>query len=206
MRRLFPIHLALLSLAVAACVTINVYFPAAAAEKAADKIIDDVWGKQGGEAPAAKPQSQNQTLRFEQNAQRALFAAMGSVLDFLVTPAHAQVDFDVSTPEIRAITASMEARHGSLAPYYTSGAIGLTADGMVDVRDQNAIPLPERTAARKLVADENKDRAALYTEIAKANGHPEWEGDIKSTFSERWIAKAQAGWYYKDKDGAWKQK
>lgn len=26
-----------------ACVTINIYFPAAAAEKAADKIIDDIW-------------------------------------------------------------------------------------------------------------------------------------------------------------------
>ncbi len=33
-------------LIVAACVTINVYFPAAAAEKAADKIIDDVWGSE----------------------------------------------------------------------------------------------------------------------------------------------------------------
>lgn len=33
-----------------ACVTINIYFPAAAAEKAADKIIDDVWQlKNGGE-------------------------------------------------------------------------------------------------------------------------------------------------------------
>ena len=26
-----------------ACVTINIYFPAAAAEKAADKLIDDIW-------------------------------------------------------------------------------------------------------------------------------------------------------------------
>jgi hypothetical protein len=26
-----------------ACVTINIYFPAAAAQEAADKIIDDVW-------------------------------------------------------------------------------------------------------------------------------------------------------------------
>lgn len=35
-----------------ACVTINIYFPAAAAEKAADKIIDDVWQlKNGGEKP-----------------------------------------------------------------------------------------------------------------------------------------------------------
>ncbi|MDR1646830.1 MAG: hypothetical protein LBR88_02190 [Zoogloeaceae bacterium] len=26
-----------------ACVTINIYFPAAAAEKMADKLIDDIW-------------------------------------------------------------------------------------------------------------------------------------------------------------------
>ena len=39
-----------------ACVTINIYFPAAAAEKAADKIIDDVWQlKNGTEKPATTP-------------------------------------------------------------------------------------------------------------------------------------------------------
>ena len=31
------------SVALAACVTINIYFPAAAAERAADRIIDEVW-------------------------------------------------------------------------------------------------------------------------------------------------------------------
>lgn len=38
-------NLSLLAIAtgLSACVTINIYFPAAAAEKAADKIIDDVW-------------------------------------------------------------------------------------------------------------------------------------------------------------------
>lgn len=30
-------------IATAGCVTINIYFPAAAAEKAADRIIDEVW-------------------------------------------------------------------------------------------------------------------------------------------------------------------
>ncbi len=34
---------AMLLASVTACVTINIYFPAAAAEKAADKIIDNVW-------------------------------------------------------------------------------------------------------------------------------------------------------------------
>jgi len=38
-----------------ACVTINIYFPAAAAEKAADKIIDEVWQLQKPAAPAAAP-------------------------------------------------------------------------------------------------------------------------------------------------------
>jgi hypothetical protein len=40
------------------CVTINIYFPAAAAEKAADRIIDEVWQLKGGApeaTPAAKP-------------------------------------------------------------------------------------------------------------------------------------------------------
>jgi hypothetical protein len=39
------------ALALGGCVTINIYFPAAAAEKAADKIIDEVWQiKKGGDA------------------------------------------------------------------------------------------------------------------------------------------------------------
>ena len=37
----------------AACVTINIYFPAAAAEKAADKIIDDVWQLKPNGKPAS---------------------------------------------------------------------------------------------------------------------------------------------------------
>jgi uncharacterized protein YdbL (DUF1318 family) len=202
MRRLVPIKLALVSVLIAACVTINVYFPAAAAEKAADKIIEDVWGKD--QAPATTPQS-DKTSSLAPQAQRVLFAAVGSVLDFVIPAAHAQADLDIATPEIRAITASMEGRHGSLSKYYGSGAVGFTADGMVEVRDQNAIPLPERNAARQLVADENKDRAALYAAIAKANAHPEWEPEIRETFAKRWIAKAQAGWWYKDA-GGWKQK
>lgn len=38
-------------LGLAACVTINIYFPAAAAEKAADHIIDEVWQLQQKDAP-----------------------------------------------------------------------------------------------------------------------------------------------------------
>ena len=44
----------MLGLFLASCVTINIYFPAAAAEKAADKIIHEVWGEQPA-PPVAHP-------------------------------------------------------------------------------------------------------------------------------------------------------
>jgi hypothetical protein len=43
-RRVALSTLAVTSFAVlCGCVTINIYFPAAAAEKAAEKIVDEVW-------------------------------------------------------------------------------------------------------------------------------------------------------------------
>jgi len=43
----------------AGCVTINIYFPAAAAEKAADRIIDEVWQlKQSQSQPKTEEQAQ----------------------------------------------------------------------------------------------------------------------------------------------------
>lgn len=184
------------AIALTACVTINVYFPAAAAEKAADRIIEDIWGPEKGK-------EQSSILA---PAPGVMLAALRGALDLVIPAAHAQADLNVSTPAIRTLTASMESRHGELAGYYDSGAVGLTANGLVELRDGNAVPLAERNKVRKLVADENSDRNALYREIAAANNHPEWESDIRNTFSQRWIAKARAGWYYQNSAGAWVQK
>ncbi len=190
--------LASLTLALAACVTINVYFPAAAAEKAADRIIEDIWGKdkeKGGEQSALPGRT-----------GPVLLAALRGALDLVVPAAEAQADLDISSPAIRSLTASMKARAPDLDPFFESGAVGLTADGLVELRDANAVPLADRNSARKLVADENADRAALYREIAGANSHPEWEADIRNTFAQRWIANASTGWYYQNAAGAWVQK
>ncbi|MGH8178415.1 MAG: YdbL family protein [Steroidobacter sp.] len=210
MPRYAPLKLAALCFAMSACVTINVYFPAAAAEEAADKIIEDVWGaEQAGGSPEKRDDKRGEIEDEASNpdaAQRVLLAAAGSMLDFLIPSANAQADLNIATPAVRQLTQSMEGRHAQLKRYYDSGAVGLTRDGLIEVRDQNLVPLPERNSVRKLVADENADRANLYREIAAANGHPEWETDIRSTFAERWVSKALAGWYYQDSSGAWKQK
>ena len=204
MRRLFPLKIALACLAIAACVTINVYFPAAAADKAADQFINDVTGG----AKPTPPQSNLAPARGEEPG--LLVAALGDVLYALVPAAHAQdaeAALNVNSPAVSRIKSSMAARFGALEKFFASGAIGLTKDGMVDVRDLNAVALPDRATVKRLVAEDNADRAQLYTEIARASNHPEWEADIKKSFARRWVATgAKPGWYYQDDSGAWKQK
>jgi uncharacterized protein YdbL (DUF1318 family) len=199
MRRLLPVKIMLLSMAIAACVTINVYFPAAAAEKAADQIIDTVTNRGNGTPPTSWAQPTTQPW---------YFVVVDRALNVLVKPAYAQsANIDISSPEIRALTASMQQRFAQLEKYFASGAVGLSADGMIGERDQSAVALAERAVVKRLVAEDNKDRASLYAEIAKANGHSEWEAEIRSTFARRWIERgAKTGWYYQNAGGAWQQK
>jgi uncharacterized protein YdbL (DUF1318 family) len=127
-----------------------------------------------------------------------LLAFAGSVL--------AQANLEINTPAIAALQASMQKRYAELGPFYASGAIGLTRDGYIALRDANAVPLAQRQQVNGLIAAENQDHAALYKEIARANGKPEWENDIRTTFAQRWIDKAAGGWYYQNSAGAWTKK
>ena len=157
------------------CVTINISFPAAAAEKAADNIIDNVWQLRKPSMPAA--------------------ASPGALHGF-----------EVNTPAIAALQSGMQKRHAELAPLYGNGAVGLTRDGFIALRDANAVPPAQRQQVNDLVAAENRDRSSLYREIARANGRSEWEKDIVATFAQRWIDKAQGGWHYQINNGVWTRK
>ncbi len=85
-----------------------------------------------------------------------------------------------------------------LSKYFASGAVGFTHDGLIAVRDAAAIPLAERAAVNTAVADENRDRQAVYREIAMANDHADWEAQIRAAFAKQWIERARPGWYYQD--------
>ncbi len=181
--------------ALAACVTINVYFPEAAADKAAQQFVDKVLEA----APKTTPPANEPPPGKSPGAM---------LLDFLVPSAYAQsANVNIQTPQIQAIQARMQQRFASsLAPYFASGAVGFTADGLVAMRDAAVVPLPERAGLNAAIADENRDRQAVYREIAVANGHAEWESQIRSTFAKQWIQQAKTGWYYQDSGGTWKQK
>lgn len=183
-----------------ACVTVHVYFPVAAAESAADRFVRDVYGKERGEEadnPADAPQSSLQP-------QTPMVVAM---LNWMVTPVQAQQpDINISTPGINQLRSAMAARHEQLKPFYDSGAVGMDNNGLIVLRDESAVELRDRNTVRRLVADENRDRDTLYREIARANGHPEWEPDIRRVFASRWVANAPRDWWFRDPQGRWQQK
>ena len=198
----------LLSLLLSACVTINIYFPAAAAEEAARTIVRDVLGE-----PDAADEQKDEDAVEQQNKQSglettgSLILVAGRVLEVLVPVAQAaEPDININTAAISRLRKGMEARQSKLRPYYQGGAIGFDQAGRVAVRDLAAVSLNQRNQMKKLVADENRDRDALYREIARANGHPEWEKDIRKTFSRIWIEEAPAGYWYKSASGSWMKK
>ncbi len=197
------ISLPMLFILAAGCVTVNVYFPAAAAEQAADRIIREIYGTQQPEKapPPAQPddQSSNEILLHESFA--------GRLLEFLIPGAQAQTaNIDISSPAINRLKASMAQRHAQLQPHYDSGAIGMDNNGLITLHDARAVPIRDRNAVNQLISAENQDRNALYAEIARANGQPGWESQIRDTFARRWIANAPAGWYFRDTTGNWVQK
>ena len=194
-----------LSLLLGACVTINIYFPAAAAEEAAREIVRDVLDVQ---QPKAQPQEQQKPEDDQSAIERPNPAVMvaGRLMEMLIPQAHAAgADININTPAISRLRQSMGKRQRSLDPFYRSGAIGFDESGRVAIRDLKAVALKDRNRVKKLVADENRDRDALYREIARANGHPEWEADIRKTFSRIWIEEAPSGYWFKQ-GGSWKKK
>jgi uncharacterized protein YdbL (DUF1318 family) len=199
MRKIVYGLLATLMVALVGCVTINVYFPEAAAQKAADQFIGTVLEN-------AKPAPKTDTPP-PPPAKPAQPSAM--LLNLLVPVAYAgdAPNIRIQNATTEAIRQRMQSRfNGGLGDLFKSGAVGFTHDGMVAVRDASAVPLSQRAQVNATVAEENRDRAALYREVASANGHPEWEPQIRATFAKGWIERAPAGWYYQDAAGAWKRK
>ncbi|TXH73610.1 MAG: DUF1318 domain-containing protein [Lysobacteraceae bacterium] len=187
------------ALLLSACVTINVYFPAAEAKEAAKVFVEKVIQEAGDPAPEDKGGGMAMRTPAAQGFDPWILLG--------IAPAYAQQpDFNIQTPAIRAIQARMEQRFDSvLRPHFDSGALGFGEDGLVMVRDAAAIALKDRVPVNSAVADENRDRKAVYREIAVANGHPEWEGQIRSVFAKQWVDSAKSGWWYQ-RGGAWKQK
>jgi len=186
----------LIGLTLISCVTINIYFPAAAAEKAAEQIIDEVL-----QSESAIPEPQTSINNEKKNT------LVLSILDFFIPAAHAgQANISIETAKIRSIRNNMGKRQSKLRPFYQSGIIGFTNNGLIAFVSGKKVSVKQKSTAKNLIKAENKDRISLYKEIAHANGHPEWQSDIQKTFSKTWIRKISSGWMYQAQNGSWKKK
>lgn len=176
-----------------ACVTVNVYFPAAEMQDAADKIEDEVRGKQSSSTESELPM---------ESMLRRMLRNMA-----FESEAYAQIDINVTTPNIRALVDSRAKRFDSLKTLFAKGVVGETNDGLLSIRSLDGLNLKDKAAAKKLVKAENSDREKLYLEIAKANGlPPDTAPQIKEKFANSMRKKAEKGWWIQKNSGEWVKK
>lgn len=177
-----------------ACITVNIYFPEATVKQAADEIVDEIRKRDSDDKTASE------------GIKEDLRAARSTGFSF-VPAAFAQQETTVSNPAIRALKDSMKQRFPGLKPFYDSGNVGETNDGLVEIRDENGLDLKAKAALRGMVKDENSDREKLYAEVAKALNIEASQIDrIRKIFAESWQKDASPGWWIQRESGEWVKK
>jgi uncharacterized protein YdbL (DUF1318 family) len=125
-------------------------------EQQADNLLDFIEGNTDTlPAPASQPTSR-----------------LRDFVDFLrpVQTAHAAELKSTTSATTQELAKSMRARNAEVDSYRSKGCFGENNRGYLELRDCDALKdAAARNAAQKLMADENKDRKALYAEIAKLN-------------------------------------
>lgn len=165
-----------------ACVTINIYFPAEKVETVAGEIVEDIRG------------SDEQKKKEDDNAasEKQGFTGSKPVFASLVSAAHAQEVTEVSNPTIRSLKDRMKARYPQLKPWYGKKVLAEGDDGFVQLGPTQGLDIKEKREVRNLAAAENKDREALYREVAKAlNIDPGQVDKVAAIFAKEWQKSVQ---------------
>lgn len=214
--------------AACAVITVNVYFPEKDV-KQAYKSLDEMLLKEGqgkgegtpaeqppaGEAPSVpppaeqpavepKPQSMSFERRFAFALVPAAFAAE-SLADSLAVEL-------AGMPEVLKAYDEMNARLPRLNALRDSGAVGLSNQGLIIVRDAAKLG-----SQQELVKAENESRKTVITAMARAilklYNQPVTEANLKqvlgqaaATFAETKREEARPGWWIQLANGRWVQK
>lgn len=203
-----------------AIITVNVYFPEKAV-KEAYKSLDDMLLKKSGEKGATEEKQPpvDEQKAPETKPQSRLFDELPSLS--LVSVAHAE---DSSYADNLAIELSgndavlkaydeMRQRLPKLTALYETGAVGLTSQGLVMVRDKTKVT-PQDEA---LVKAENASRKTVVLNMAKAilklNKQKESKaamdqvmGKAAATYADTKREESKPGWWIQLPNGRWVQK
>lgn len=178
---------------VMACVTVNVYFPAKEVEKKAGDIVDEIRKKES--SPPSVPTGPQSSL----GRLYALIIQDGT--------AYAQREAEVSSPAIQGLKNQIRDRFPRLIPFFQKGAMGEGKTGLLEILDTNKLSAPEKNDLKTLVDAENRDRRALYQEVAKSMNIPSDQlNKVQRIFAEKWQKSADRGWLIQKEDGQWVKK
>lgn len=174
-----------------ACVTVNIYFPAAKVEKTADEIVKDVYEGVEPKEPQ-KPGGSSSLLNF--------LAWLGP------REAHAADATSVSNASIRALNNNIKGRVGQLAPYFAKGNVGIDKRGYLAERGTQGMAVQQVAQMKRLIAADNADRKRLYEEVAKALNQPQNAGKVEGIFADKWRSEAPGGWWIQENNSSWRKK
>ncbi len=176
-----------------ACVTVNVYFPAKEVEKKAGDIINDIRKKEP--SPPATPVNPQGPVK--------------QLNDFLFNSglAYAQKGVNGASPLVQSLKQQIRERFPRLVPFFQKGAIGEGRTGLVEIRDDSNLTPAEKKDVKSLVEAENRDRRALYQEVAKSmNISSDQINKVQRIFARKWQQSADRGWWIQKEDNQWVQK
>lgn len=181
------------------CLTINIYFPEAEVQKAAEEIVNEI-----------RKEAEEKEKKDKDALMTEIDPMMGSGDESfsLVPSPYAQEEVtEVTTPKIRALIQSMKERFPKIKPFFEKGNVGEGNDGFIHIRNETGLNLKEKSTLRSLHKDENNDRKNLYAEVAKAKDIKSSQIEkIQGVFARKWIKEALPGWWIQEESGEWVKK
>lgn len=202
-----------------AIITVNVYFPEKAV-KDAYKSVDGMMLKGGGETPPVpeKQPSDGTDKAPEVKPQSGIIRILPAVS--LVATAHAADNTAdelavelASMPEVTKAYEVMSRNRAKVSELLASGAVGLSNQGLITVRDKSRVTAQDET----LLKTDNDSRKTIITGMAKAIlkvGKQEINkanmdqllGKAATTYAETKRDEAAPGWWLQLQNGRWVQK
>ena len=193
--------LSMLGLFIAGCavITVNIYFPTEAVQKAAEEILNEIEGEEevlpGNPIESLSPQSY------------LIPNIRNFVLGSQIAYASGDIDINLTTPAIRKVIASMKSRNSIIDTFKKKGAIGETFHGKLEIRDYEGLGGSEIRTIKQLVKAENSDRNLLYKELADANDISASDiNRIGAVFGITHKNRLESGEWFKGDDGQWSKK
>jgi uncharacterized protein YdbL (DUF1318 family) len=219
MKRSTPLLLitaALATAVLAACVTINVYFPEEKVRELSEQIEDAVEEQaaqdDGSVAEPSDLESQDAQPSAEEEAGGSARISPAGWLLHLLPASQALAADEVAAPEItnpaiRRIIQSRADRLPEIRNYLQSGVLGENNQALLEIRVLEDLDLRQRAEVQRLVKAENGDRDRMFEEIAAATGAELSQlPQIRRTYAETLRQKADRGTWIQEPDGSWRRK